>query len=120
MDVHNVLKLDPGVFDPASISEDTKAFNQKLMDIMSKGPKWYEVSHPVHKTGIRSSSPAPPSGTLAVCNASQEKLEDAYNLRAADLCPVCQAATGRHARFLTPTAAATPANFLFPLIVSIG
>ncbi|OCT54698.1 hypothetical protein CLCR_03008 [Cladophialophora carrionii] len=43
MDFHNVLKLDPSVFDPAAISEETKAFNHKLMDIMSHGPKWYEV-----------------------------------------------------------------------------
>lgn len=43
MDAHNALTLDQTKFGPAAISEDTRAFNQKLMDIMSKGPKWYEV-----------------------------------------------------------------------------
>lgn len=44
MNAHSALTLDASKFDPAAISEETKAFNQKLMDIMSKGPKWYEVS----------------------------------------------------------------------------
>jgi hypothetical protein len=52
------------------------------------------------------SSPVPASGTLAVCNASQEKLEEKYDLGPAELCPVCQVAVGRH-RFLPPTAAVT-------------
>lgn len=39
----SALSLDPSLFDPAAISDETHAFNQTLMDIMSKGPKWYEV-----------------------------------------------------------------------------
>ena len=46
MDAHNALTLDASKFTPAAVPEDTKAFNQKLMDIMSKGPKWYEVGVP--------------------------------------------------------------------------
>ena len=50
------------------------------------------------------------SGTFpTMCNASQERLEDKYDLGPADSCPVCQVAVGRH-RFLPPTVtAATPA-----------
>ncbi|KIX10178.1 uncharacterized protein Z518_01259 [Rhinocladiella mackenziei CBS 650.93] len=43
MDVHSAFTLDTTKFGPGTISEETKTFNQKLMDIMSKGPKWYEV-----------------------------------------------------------------------------
>jgi hypothetical protein len=43
MDAHNSLKLDTSLFGEAAISEETKVFNAKLQDIMSKGPKWYEV-----------------------------------------------------------------------------
>ncbi|KAK5954357.1 hypothetical protein OHC33_004079 [Knufia fluminis] len=39
----NPIQIDPKVFDPASISEDTHAFNNRLMDIMRGAPKWYEV-----------------------------------------------------------------------------
>lgn len=39
----NAVLVDPAVFDPASISQETHAFNQKLMDIMKGAPKWYEV-----------------------------------------------------------------------------
>jgi len=39
----SALNLETNLFNPAAISDDTKAFNQKLMDIMAGGPKWYEV-----------------------------------------------------------------------------
>lgn len=39
----NAVLVDPSVFDPASISQETQAFNQKLMDIMKGAPRWYEV-----------------------------------------------------------------------------
>lgn len=44
MALKSAISLDPGLFAPSAISADTHAFNQKLMDIMSKGPKWYEAS----------------------------------------------------------------------------
>ena len=37
------ISINAPVFAPSAISEGTNAFNEKLMDIMSKGPKWYEV-----------------------------------------------------------------------------
>lgn len=37
------LIVDPAVFAPSAISAESHAFNQKLMEIMSTGPKWYEV-----------------------------------------------------------------------------
>lgn len=40
----NHVLVDPSVFDPAKIPQDTIEFNQKLMDIMRGAPKWYEVS----------------------------------------------------------------------------
>lgn len=40
----NHVQVDPSVFDPANIPQDTVEFNQKLMDIMRGAPKWYEVS----------------------------------------------------------------------------
>lgn len=43
MDAHNALKLDASQFGEAAVSEDTKAFNQKLQDIMSKGPKCMSI-----------------------------------------------------------------------------
>jgi acetyl esterase/lipase len=44
-----LLNIDPAVFDPASISQDTHDFNAKLQDIMNKGPKWYEVGAPKYR-----------------------------------------------------------------------
>ena len=49
MALHTALSLDPKLFDPASISKETHAFNAKLQDIMSKGPKWYEVGAPKYR-----------------------------------------------------------------------
>ncbi|KAI1626761.1 Alpha/Beta hydrolase protein [Exophiala viscosa] len=37
------LTVDARKFDPAAISEDSHAFNAKLIDLMAQGPKWYEV-----------------------------------------------------------------------------
>ena len=37
------LHLDPALFAPSAISAQTNGFNEKLMEIMSKGPKWYQV-----------------------------------------------------------------------------
>lgn len=44
-----ILSIDQSVFDPNSISQDTHDFNTKLQDIMSKGPKWYEVGAPKYR-----------------------------------------------------------------------
>ncbi|KIW98448.1 uncharacterized protein Z519_00109 [Cladophialophora bantiana CBS 173.52] len=43
MDAHNAVILEASKFHPTAISEETKAFNQQLMNIMAHGPKWYEV-----------------------------------------------------------------------------
>lgn len=37
------ISLDPQVFAPSAISEDTHALNQKLMGLTAIGPTWYEV-----------------------------------------------------------------------------
>ncbi|KAK5722553.1 hypothetical protein LTR15_005784 [Elasticomyces elasticus] len=37
------LTLDPSKFDPKSISEQTHAFNDKLIKIMEGGPRWWDV-----------------------------------------------------------------------------
>lgn len=37
------LKIDAGKFDAKSISKETHAFNDQLIQIMEGGPKWYEV-----------------------------------------------------------------------------
>ncbi len=49
MALSSALSLDPSLFDPASISKETHDFNAKLQDIMSKGPKWYEVGAPKYR-----------------------------------------------------------------------
>ncbi|KAK5246352.1 hypothetical protein LTR40_012035, partial [Exophiala xenobiotica] len=43
MDAHNDLSVNSTKFGAAAISEDTHAFNKKLMEMMSTGPKWYDV-----------------------------------------------------------------------------
>lgn len=42
----SALTLDASKFGAAAIPEETRAFNQHLMDLMATGPKWYEVSRP--------------------------------------------------------------------------
>ena len=49
MALHSALSLDPSLFDPSSIPEATHKFNAKLQDIVSKGPKWYEVGAPKYR-----------------------------------------------------------------------
>lgn len=44
MAAQSALTIDQSKFGAAAISEETHAFNQKLMEIMAHGPKWYEVS----------------------------------------------------------------------------
>jgi len=44
MTLQSAINLEATVFAPSAVSSETHAFNQKLMDIMSKGPKWYEVT----------------------------------------------------------------------------
>lgn len=57
----NAVLVDPSVFDPAAISQDTHAFNQKLMDIMRGAPKWYEVgAEQYRKMRERGETPLPP------------------------------------------------------------
>jgi hypothetical protein len=59
MDAHNDLSVNSTKFGAAAISEDTHAFNKKLMEMMSTGPKWYEVSHahPCREPASFSSNP---------------------------------------------------------------
>jgi hypothetical protein len=40
---HSALTIDTAKFGEAAISDESHAFNQALMDLMAKGPKWYEV-----------------------------------------------------------------------------
>ena len=40
------LNLDATLFSPSAISAQTNGFNETLMEIMSNGPKWYEVDVP--------------------------------------------------------------------------
>lgn len=44
MPLKSDLQLDYSRFDPKNISEQTKKFNDGVMKVMSRGPKWYEVS----------------------------------------------------------------------------
>ncbi|KAF2773518.1 hypothetical protein EJ03DRAFT_100813 [Teratosphaeria nubilosa] len=37
------LALDAAKFDPNAVTEETQKFNQKLVEIMDGGPKWWEV-----------------------------------------------------------------------------
>jgi acetyl esterase/lipase len=43
------LDIDPSVFDPASITEETKRFNKAAVDMMIGAPKWYEVGAPKYR-----------------------------------------------------------------------
>jgi len=43
MPLESDLTLDASKFDPKAISEQTHAFNNKLMKIMEGGPRWWEV-----------------------------------------------------------------------------
>lgn len=59
------IVIDPSVFDPAAISADTHAFNQKLMDIMHGAPKWYEVGAAKYREmRARGETPLPPATLL--------------------------------------------------------
>ena len=37
------ITLNAGQFDPAAASEQSKRLNDHLIEILEKGPKWYEV-----------------------------------------------------------------------------
>jgi hypothetical protein len=39
------LTVDPSKFDRKLADEQTKQFNQKLINIWKEGPRWYEVRH---------------------------------------------------------------------------
>lgn len=57
--------IDPSVFDPAAISQETHAFNQKLMDIMKGAPKWYQVGAEEYRgMRARGETPLPPATFL--------------------------------------------------------
>ncbi|KIW19922.1 hypothetical protein PV08_00497 [Exophiala spinifera] len=49
MDAHSDLSIDTTKFGRAAISAKTNALNEMLMDIMSTGPKWYEVGAPKYR-----------------------------------------------------------------------
>ncbi|EXJ79683.1 hypothetical protein A1O3_07964 [Capronia epimyces CBS 606.96] len=40
---HSVLTIDSSKFGTAAISEETHAFNQKMVELMANAPRWYEV-----------------------------------------------------------------------------
>lgn len=53
--------IDPAVFDPAAISQDTHEFNSKLMDVMKGAPLWYEVGAAKYREmRARGETPLPP------------------------------------------------------------
>lgn len=61
----NAVLIDPSVFDPAAISQDTHAFNQKLMDMMKGAPKWYEVGAAKYREmRAAGETPLPPATLL--------------------------------------------------------
>jgi hypothetical protein len=37
------ITLNAGKFDPAAASEQSKRLNDRLIEFVEKGPKWYEV-----------------------------------------------------------------------------
>ncbi len=43
MALQSDLSIDYSKFDPKSISDGTKKFNEQLMDMMRGGPRWWEV-----------------------------------------------------------------------------
>jgi hypothetical protein len=45
MGLESDITINVAKFQKESISASTDKFNDQLMDIMSKGPKWYEVCH---------------------------------------------------------------------------
>jgi hypothetical protein len=46
MPLKSDLTVDPSKFDRKLADEQTKQFNQKLINIWKEGPRWYEVSRP--------------------------------------------------------------------------
>lgn len=48
------LTLDLSKFDPDSVDESTKEFNDQLMAIMKDGPFWYDVSRSCSDAGLHS------------------------------------------------------------------
>lgn len=53
MDRHNALRLNARVFDPATVTDASKAFNQEIMNQMAQTPNWYEVrSHFKSKSSV--------------------------------------------------------------------
>ncbi|EME82190.1 uncharacterized protein MYCFIDRAFT_65237 [Pseudocercospora fijiensis CIRAD86] len=43
------LNLDHKKFDPSQISDQTKKYNDQLIEVQKKGPKWYEVGAETHR-----------------------------------------------------------------------
>jgi len=46
MGLESDITVNVPKFQKESVSEATEKFNETLMDIMSNGPKWYEVRKP--------------------------------------------------------------------------
>ncbi|KAF9869705.1 hypothetical protein CkaCkLH20_12748 [Colletotrichum karsti] len=49
MELDSALKINATKFGSAAIPDEAHEFNNYLMDLMSKGPKWYEVGAPKHR-----------------------------------------------------------------------
>ena len=61
----NPIQIDPKVFDPSSITPETLAFQEKLMDIMKGAPKWYQVGAAKYREmRARGETPLPPATLL--------------------------------------------------------
>jgi hypothetical protein len=43
MPLNSDLQLPASKFDPDQVTDQTAKFNEKLIEIMKGGPKWYEV-----------------------------------------------------------------------------
>ena len=69
----NPILIDPSVFDPAAISEDTHAFNEKLMNIMKGAPKWYEVGAAKYRE-MRARGETPLPSTTLLDSAEQTSI----------------------------------------------
>jgi hypothetical protein len=43
MSLESALKIDASLFDPALVTEQTKAYNAGVLKLGEQGPQWWEV-----------------------------------------------------------------------------
>jgi len=43
MSLESALKIDASLFDPALVTEQTKAYNAAILKLGQQGPQWWEV-----------------------------------------------------------------------------